>query len=459
MVMGKTIIKNGTIINDGEQFTGSIVIDGEFIEVVIRGPLPEQIEATACRIIDATGKWVLPGVIDDQVHFREPGLTHKAEIATESVAAVAGGVTSFMDMPNTIPQTTTLEALDWKYERAAQVSPANYSFYIGATNDNFEVLEQVDFSQVCGVKIFMGSSTGNMLVDNESVLRRIFAEIPALIAVHCEEESIIQANKKYYTQRFGENLSIFFHPLIRSAEACYASSSRAAELASQYGTRLHLLHLSTAREMSLLDSAPLSQKRITGEVCVHHLWFDDNDYAQYGNRIKWNPAVKTCGDRKALLEALRNGRLDVVATDHAPHLWSEKQGSCLKAASGGPLVQHSLQLMLELAQRDEFPLELVVTKMCHAPAQLYHIDRRGYLRPGYYADIVVVNPHKPYTVTRENILSKCGWSPFEGHTFPASIERTFINGYEAFAEGRVDTLVPGKRLVFHHRATDCGGTR
>ena len=284
--MGKTIIKNGTIINDGERFTGSVVIDGECIDSIIRGELPEPVAGTAQRIIDAAGKWVLPGAIDDQVHFREPGLTHKAEIATESIAAVAGGVTSFMDMPNTKPQTTTLEALDWKYERAAQVSPANYSFYIGATNDNFEVLKQVDFSQVCGVKIFMGSSTGNMLVDNEKTLRRIFAEIPALIAVHCEEEHIIQANRKYYTERFGEELPIFFHPLIRSAEACYASSSRAAELASQYGTRLHLLHLSTAREMSLLDAAPLAQKRITGEVCVHHLWFDDNDYAQYGNRIK-----------------------------------------------------------------------------------------------------------------------------------------------------------------------------
>lgn len=447
--MGKTIIKNGTIINDGERFTGSVVIEGEYIDSIIRGELPETVAASAQHIIDATGKWVIPGAIDDQVHFREPGLTHKAEIATESVAAVAGGVTSFMDMPNTKPQTTTLEDLDWKYERAAQVSPANYSFYIGATNNNFEVLKQVDFSQVCGVKIFMGSSTGNMLVDNEKTLRQIFAEIPALIAVHCEEEHIIQANRKYYTERFGEELPIFFHPLIRSAEACYASSSRAAELASQYGTRLHLLHLSTAREMSLLDAAPLAQKRITGEVCVHHLWFDDNDYAQYGNRIKWNPAIKTCGDRKALLEALRNNRLDVVATDHAPHLWSEKQGSCLKAASGGPLVQHSLQVMLELSQRGEFSLERVVEKMCHAPAQLYRIERRGYLRPGYYADLVVVDPHKPYTVTRDNILSKCGWSPFEGHTFPSSIERTFVNGNEVFAEGRLLNRTPGKRLTFH----------
>ena len=304
--MCRTIITNGTIVNDGEHFIGSIIVKGEFIESVIKGKLPENIVCNTDRIIDASGKWILPGVIDDQVHFREPGLTHKAEIATESVAAVAGGITSFMEMPNTVPQTTTLEALEWKYSRAAKVSPANYSFYIGATNDNFEVLKQVDFSQVCGVKIFMGSSTGNMLVDNEKTLRRIFAEIPALIAVHCEQESIIQANKKYYTERFGEDLPIFFHPLIRSAEACYTSSAKAVELATRYDTRLHVLHLSTAREMSLFDNhKPLSEKHITSEVCVHHLWFDDNDYAQFGNRIKWNPAIKTCADRRALLNALR----------------------------------------------------------------------------------------------------------------------------------------------------------
>lgn len=436
------------IVNEGSHFVGSIIIDGEFIETIIPGELPGHIAGTAQRMVDAKGKWILPGVIDDQVHFREPGLTHKAEIATESIAAVAGGVTSFMDMPNTLPQTTSLEALEWKYNRAAEVSPANYSFYIGATNDNFEVLKRVDFSQVCGVKIFMGSSTGNMLVDNDTSLRQIFAEIPALIAVHCEKEEIIQANKKYYTERFGKELPIFFHPLIRSAEACYASSAQAVELATQYGTRLHLLHLSTARETTLLDQSPLSEKRITGEVCAHHLWFDDNDYAQYGNRIKWNPAIKTCGDRQALREALHNNRLDVVATDHAPHLWSEKQGSCLKAASGGPLVQHSLQLMLELSQQGVFTLEQVVEKMCHAPAQLYRIDRRGYLRPGYYADLVVVDPSKPYTVTPENILSKCHWSPFEGHTFPATIERTFVNGHEVFAEGKPSGKTPGKRLTF-----------
>ena len=408
--MCRTIITNGTIVNDGEHFIGSITIKGEFIESVIKGKLPENIVYDTDRIIDASGKWILPGVIDDQVHFREPGLTHKAEIATESVAAVAGGITSFMEMPNTVPQTTTLEALEWKYSRAAEVSPANYSFYIGATNDNFEVLKQVDFSQVCGVKIFMGSSTGNMLVDNEKTLRRIFAEIPALIAVHCEQESIIQANKKYYTERFGEDLPIFFHPLIRSAEACYTSSAKAVELATRNDT-------------------------------------------QFGNRIKWNPAIKTCADRRALLDALRCDNLDVVATDHAPHLWSEKQGSCLKAASGGPLIQHSLQTMLELSLKGEFTIEQVVEKMCHAPATLYRIDRRGYLRSGYYADIVVVDPCRPYTVTIENILSKCKWSPFEGHTFPISIDRTFVNGNEVFSEGKVCNRTRGKRLTFHDNPT------
>ncbi len=448
--MSRIILKNGTIVNNGERFVGSIVIQGELIESVVQGNLPEGFIQPADQVIDATGKWIFPGVIDDQVHFREPGLTHKAEIATEAAAAVAGGVTSFMDMPNTLPQTTTLDDLAWKYDRAAEVSPANYSFYIGATNENIDTVRQVDFSQVCGVKLFMGSSTGNMLVDNPEALQRIFSEVPALIAVHCEQESIIQANRQYYTQRFGKILPIQFHPLIRSAEACYASSAQAVELATRYNARLHVLHLSTEREMSLLDnSKPLAEKRITGEVCVHHLWFDDNDYAQYGNRIKWNPSIKTCADRLALLEAVRNGKLDIVATDHAPHLWCEKQGSCLTAASGGPLVQHSLQVMLELATRGEFTLEQVAEKMCHAPAQLYRIDRRGYLQAGYYADIVMVDPNRPYTVTSTNILTKCGWSPLEGHTFPASIERTFVNGNTVFTEGKVSTDTPGKRLTFH----------
>lgn len=447
--MYKTIIKNGTIVNEGKRFEGYLIIEGETIREVAEGNIPEQLELEANEVIDANGLWVLPGAIDDQVHFREPGLTHKAEIATESRAAVAGGVTSFMEMPNTHPQTTTLDTLKWKYERAADVSVANYSFYIGATNDNADVLRQIDFREVCGIKIFMGSSTGNMLVDNAATLERVFSESPALIAVHCEQEEIIRNNREYYTRRFGDDLPIYFHPMIRSAEACYTSSSRAAELADRTGARLHLLHLSTARELTLLDSRPLSEKKITGEACVHFLWFDDNNYAEYGNRIKWNPAIKTCADRLAMLEGIRNGKLDVVATDHAPHLPAEKIGNCLRAASGGPLVQHSLQVMLELHRRGEFPLETVVQKMAHAPADLYRIDRRGYLRPGYFADIVLVNPNRRYTVSPANILSKCGWSPFEGHTFPCSIERTWVNGVTAFADGAVSDTCRGKRLLFH----------
>ena len=452
--MCRTIITNGTIVNDGEHFIGSIIVKGEFIESVIKGKLPENIVCNTDRIIDASGKWILPGVIDDQVHFREPGLTHKAEIATESVAAVAGGITSFMEMPNTVPQTTTLEALEWKYSRAAEVSPANYSFYIGATNDNFEVLKQVDFSQVCGVKIFMGSSTGNMLVDSEKTLRRIFAEIPALIAVHCEQESIIQANKKYYTERFGEDLPIFFHPLIRSAEACYTSSAKAVELATRYDTRLHVLHLSTAREMSLFDNhKPLSEKHITGEVCVHHLWFDDNDYAQFGNRIKWNPAIKTEEDRQALLQALNDNRLDIIATDHAPHLPAEKAGVYTQSASGGPMVQHSLVVMLELMEKGQITLENIVDKMCHAPAQIYGICNRGYIREGYQADLVLVSHGERWEVNTENILSKCGWSPLEGNSFRWKVEKTFANGHLIYNGDTVDGTYRGEELRFDYRSS------
>ncbi|MCU6768501.1 dihydroorotase [Barnesiella propionica] len=446
--MNKTIIKNATIINEGSRFTGHVLIDGEYISSVINGKLPEYIEKEAMRIIDARGKWLIPGVIDDQVHFREPGLTHKADLATESRAAVAGGVTSFMDMPNTLPQTTSLDALKWKWDRAAETSVANYSFYIGATNDNANVLRQADFSKVCGIKIFLGSSTGNMLVNKKETLKRIFSENQALIAVHCEKEEIITRNRIYYTQRFGEELPIFFHPLIRSTEACYASSSEAVELAVKTGARLHLLHLSTGKELSLLESKPLSEKKITAEVCVHHLWFDDNDYADYGNLIKWNPAIKTFGDRIALTDGVQDNRIDIIATDHAPHLLSEKQGSCLKAASGGPLIQHSLQVMLEKHKQNIFSLEKIVEKMCHAPATLFKIRKRGYIRPGYYADLVLINPDKKYTVSHGNILSKCGWSPFEGHTFPCTIEQTFVNGITAYQDGVVNDKCKGKLLYF-----------
>lgn len=444
----RTIIHNGTIINESQEFIGSIVIDDNTITQVIQGNIAPDLLATAGRTIDATNCWILPGVIDDQVHFREPGLTHKADIATESRAAVAGGVTSYMDMPNTKPATITADEIAWKQQRAHETSLANYSFYIGATNDNAALITSLDYRHICGIKLFMGSSTGNMLVDNRSTLEKLFAEAPVLVAAHCEQEEVIQANKARYTATFGNDLPIYFHPMIRSAEACYRSSATAVELASRHNARLHLLHLSTARELTLLDDSPLGDKRITGEVCVHHLWFDDNDYATYGNRIKWNPAIKTCADRRALLAATAGNRIDVVATDHAPHLLSEKQGSCLQAASGGPLVQYSLQTMLELSARGHFARTKVVEKMCHAPAQLFGVEKRGYLRPGYYADVVVVDPHKPHTVTTANILSRCQWSPFEGHTYPHSITHTLVNGTIAYENGSINDQCRGELLTF-----------
>ena len=444
----RTIIQNGLIINEGREFVGNIIIDNNIITHIIEGNLDNCILAMADRTIDAHGCWVIPGVIDDQVHFREPGLTHKADIATESRAAVAGGVTSYMDMPNTKPATVTAEALAWKQQQARETSIANYSFYIGATNDNAELITSLDYTHVCGIKLFMGSSTGNMLVDKTSTLEKIFAEAPVLIATHCEEEEVIQANRARYIAMFGEDMPIFFHPMIRNAEACYRSSAKAVELATRYNTRLHLLHLSTARELTLLQDRPLATKRITGEVCVHHLWFDDNDYAQYGNRIKWNPAIKTCADRRALLEAVATNRLDIVATDHAPHLLSEKEGSCLKAASGGPLVQFSLQTMLELASRGHFTRTQVVEKMCHAPAALFGVSRRGYIREGYYADIAIIDPCQPHTVTTDKILSRCGWSPFEGHTFPHTITHTLVNGVVAYENGTINDNCRGDLLLF-----------
>ncbi len=444
----RTLIHNGTIVNEGREYTGHLLIENDLILAVGEGAADEIVMTQCDEVIDAQGCWVMPGVIDDQVHFREPGLTHKADIATESRAAVAGGVTSYMDMPNTKPPTITAEALQWKQERATETSLANYSFYIGATNDNADLIARLDYTHICGIKLFMGSSTGNMLVDNRKTLERIFAEAPVLVAAHCEQEEVIQANKARYTARFGEQLPIFFHPMIRSREACYRSSATAVELATRHNARLHLLHLSTAQELTLLADSPLSEKRITGEVCVHHLWFDDNDYAHYGNRIKWNPAIKSCADRRALLAAVGTHRLDVVATDHAPHLLQEKQGSCLQAASGGPLVQFSLQVMLQLATRGAFPLTTVVEKMAHAPAQLFDIDRRGYLRAGYYADIVLVDKAKPYRVTADKILSRCGWSPFEGHTFPHTVVRTIVNGKTVYHDGIVNDDCRGRLLTF-----------
>ncbi|TWP30839.1 dihydroorotase [Apibacter muscae] len=441
------LIKNATLINEGKSLLGSVLLKDNIISAIyFSEEIPEQI-INQSQIIDAEGLWLLPGVIDDQVHFREPGLVHKGNIESESKAAIAGGVTSFMEMPNTNPQTVTIDALNYKFELASQKSYANYSFFMGATNDNIKELKKVNPKEVCGIKIFMGSSTGNMLVDNKKALETIFSEIEMLIATHCESEEIIKSNIQKYKLKFGENIPISYHPLIRSAEACYASSSEAVELAHKCGTRLHILHLSTEKELSLFENKPLSQKKVTGEACVHHLWFTDAEYETLGSKIKWNPAVKTKQDREAILEAVKQGRLDVIATDHAPHLVDEKEGGCLQAASGGPLIQHSLQIMLELVKQNKITKEVIVEKMCHAPAELFQIYKRGYIRKGYYADLVLVNPNKPYTVTQENILSKCKWSPLEGKTFTTSIEKTFLNGKLAFDNGTINQ-VRGEALSF-----------
>lgn len=443
------LIQNATIINEGKSVKGSVLIEGEIIKAIYEShEMPSEIVSRA-TVIDAEGLWLIPGVIDDQVHFRDPGLTHKGDIATESRAAIAGGVTSYMEMPNTKPQTTSIEALDAKFEVASQKSYANYSFYLGATNDNLAELRRIDKKNTCGVKIFMGSSTGNMLVDKRKALEAIFAEIDMIITTHCEEEEIIQKNIAHYKSLFGDDIPLKYHPLIRSAEACYQSSAKAVELADKYGARLHILHLSTEKEISLFDIKPLSEKRITGEVCVHHLWFSDEDYEKYGTRIKWNPAVKTKADRDALLQGLLKGKLDVVATDHAPHLLEEKVGGCLQAASGGPLVQHSLQMMLELSKQGKISKEEVVDKMCHAPATLFRVNKRGYIREGYFADLVLVNPNKDYTITQGNILYKCKWSPLENETVSTSIEKTFLNGQIAFENGQVNE-VRGQALTFNN---------
>jgi dihydroorotase len=444
------LIINATIVNEGRTFTGSVLIDGDQIKAVFEGSqLPELTETFT--EIDATGLLLLPGVIDDQVHFREPGLTHKGDLFTESRAAVAGGITSYMDMPNTNPQTTTVKLLEEKYALGAQKSLANYSFLMGVTNDNIDELKKVDQRNVAGLKMFMGSSTGNMLVDNENTLNRIFSELDMLIVTHCESEPVIQQNIKHYKELLGDDIPIEYHSKIRSAEACYNSSAHAVELATKYNSRLHVFHLSTAIEMSLFRSdIPLRDKRITAEVCVHHLWFSDADYVKYGNRIKWNPAIKAESDRLALIDAVNSNKIDVIATDHAPHLLSEKEGSCLKAASGGPLVQHSLVAMLQMVKNGNFTLEKVVEKMCHAPADLFRIEKRGYIRPGYFADLVLVDPNKAWTVNKDNILYKCGWSPFEGTTFDNSVVKTWVNGQKVYDDGVFDESVRGKRLTFEY---------
>ena len=444
--MKNILIKDAYIVNEDMTYKGSIHIQNDRIyKIYTDEALPI---GNFDEIIDAKGKYLLPGVIDDQVHFRDPGLTHKADMESESMAAVAGGTTTFMDMPNTIPQTVTEALIREKRDIASQKSVANYAFYIGANNENIDELKKIDNSLVCGVKVFMGSSTGNMLVDKKEILKRIFSELSLVVATHCEKEEVIKANIAKYTSQYGDDLPIEFHSKIRNEEACYASSSEAVELATKYGGRLHLLHLSTARELSLLSDAPLKNKKITGEVCVHHLWFNDTDYPKLGNKIKWNPSIKTENDRIALMNGVKTGKIDVIATDHAPHLWEEKQGSCLKAASGGPIVQYSLLTMLEKVREGEINIEKVVEKMSHAPATLFNIKDRGFIKEGYYADLVIVDPESKQLVDKSNILSKCKWSPLEGFIFNNKIDTTIVNGNIVYRNGVIDPTVKGMAVEF-----------
>ncbi|TXH29105.1 MAG: dihydroorotase [Cyclobacteriaceae bacterium] len=444
--MSSILILNANIVNENKVFQSDVLIRNERIEKISPGLQAEK----ADKIIDAKGKYLLPGAIDDQVHFREPGLTHKANIFTESRAAVAGGVTSFMEMPNTIPPTFTQALLEDKYQIAAKNSLANYSFYIGASNDNLDEILKTDATKVCGLKIFMGSSTGNLLVDDPKVLEQIFSKVPFLIASHCEDEPTIRRNTEEFRNKYGEDLPMEYHPLIRSEEACYKSSSFAVGLAKKHGTRFHVLHISTAKETLLFDDkTPLEKKKVTAEACIHHLWFNDSDYKRLGTKIKWNPAIKTPLDQKAIMIALLSDYIDVIATDHAPHAIEEKNNTYFKAPSGGPLVQHSVVAMLEFYHRGEISLENIVRKMCHSPAILFRVRERGFIREGYYADLVLVDLNNPWEVNKANILSKCGWSPFEGETFKSKITHTIVSGHLAYENGALNENRPGKRLLFN----------
>ena len=442
--MDSILIKNGRIVNEGIVQEGDIFIqDGRIISI------GKNLNTIADQTFDLKGKYVFPGVIDDQVHFREPGLTHKGELYTEARAAVSGGITTFMEMPNTIPQTLTQELLEKKYQRAAEVSMANYSFFMGASNDNIEEVLKTDPKTVCGIKVFMGSSTGNMLVDDQAVLDNIFRNAPMLVATHCEKEEVIRRNFAEYKEKYGDDIPIKYHPIIRSHEACYLSSSLAIELAKKHDTRLHILHISTADELALFrNDIPLEQKRITAEVCIHHLWFSEQDYDEKGVYIKWNPAVKTVADRTALRAALLDNRLDIIATDHAPHTLEEKANPYTKAPSGGPLVQHSLVAMLELSRQGVIPIERVAEKMSHAPAICFEIKDRGFIREGYFADLVIVEPNNPWTVSRDNVNYKCGWSPLEGTTFNSQIETTIVSGKVVYHQGQWDEAIRGERISF-----------
>ncbi|WP_121666977.1 dihydroorotase [Mesonia aquimarina] len=444
--MKKILIKNAKIVNEGKVVDGDVYIEDDMIVDVA-----DMISAKSqdVQIIDAEGQHLLPGIIDDQVHFREPGLTHKEDIASGSRAAVAGGITSFIEMPNTNPQTTTIEKLQEKFDLAKEVSYANYSFMFGGTNDNLEEIKKVDPKTTAALKLFLGSSTGNMLVDDEKVLEEIFKNSPVMVVAHCEDEETIQKNLAAYKEEYGDNIPIEFHPKIRSEEACYLSSSKAVALAKKTGARLHVFHLSTAKELSLFDSKkPLKDKKITAEVCIHHLWFNDSMYKEKGTFIKWNPAVKTKKDQDALLKAVIDNKIDVIATDHAPHTKEEKQNVYTKAPSGGPLVQHALPAMLEFYHRNKITLEKIVEKMCHNPAILFNIEKRGYIKKGFKADLVLVDLNAPWTVQKENILYKCGWSPFEKTTFKSRITHTFVNGKLVYKNFKVLNIKNAQQLQF-----------
>ncbi|MBO6531523.1 MAG: dihydroorotase [Muricauda sp.] len=443
--MSRILLKNAKIVNENRIFESDVLLDGDFISRI-----DSDISDANAQVIDLEGDLLLPGVIDDQVHFREPGLTHKGTIATESRAAIAGGITTFMEQPNTNPQTTTIEKLEEKFAMAAKDASANYSFLFGGTNDNLEELKRLDRNACSGVKLFLGSSTGNMLVDNEEVLEKIFSNTEMVISTHCEDEGTIRANMEKYQAMYGDDIPIELHPIIRSAEACYLSSSKAIALAKKTGARLHVFHLSTGIETDLFtNEIPLEKKQITAEVCIHHLWFSDEDYATKGTHIKWNPAVKTKTDREQLWKALLDDRIDVIATDHAPHALEEKDNPYTSAPSGGPLVQHALLAMLQKEKEGVISLEKMVEKMCHNPAKLFDIDRRGYIREGYFADLVQVGRNVKNEVTKANLFYKCGWSPFEGVTFESEVKRTFVNGHLAYDNGTFSDKKHAKRLTFN----------
>ena len=443
--MNAYLIKNATIVNEGDAFLSDVLIENGIITKI-----SASIASDSVPVIDAKGKYLIPGLIDDQVHFREPGLTHKATIGTESRAAVAGGVTTFIEMPNTVPQATTQKLLQDKFDIAEKTSFVNYSFMFGGTNDNLEELLQTDPKTVAGIKLFLGSSTGNMLVDNLDVLEKIFSSTQLIISVHCEDEATIKKNTAHYKALYGENIPIELHPVIRSEEACYLSSSKAIALAKKTGARLHVFHLSTAKETALFrNDIPLGEKQITAEVCVHHLWFSDEDYKEKGTHIKWNPAVKTAKDRQGLWDALLDDRIDIIASDHAPHTLEEKSNSYLNAPSGGPLVQHTLLALLEKVKEQIFTIEKLVEKACHNPAKIFQIEKRGFIREGYFADLVLVDMKAAQTVSKENILYKCGWSPFEGITFSSSVTHTFVNGVLIYNQGVFNTSTKGKRITFN----------